>query len=391
MESCRITQNNFYSMEMLLTKWFVDLQEQQVPVTLTWIQWQGFAVHRMLSGLSQEPLPPLKFSNGWLEGFKNRNKHYLMGGKTYSEMNLEDESAELSRLRQLLPRYTKDHIYFCDVTSIFALPACVLRHRGKACQLLSKKQQTNSGCKRGPGISLVLLCNASGTVKREPVLLDRNKQISTGQRRIPFATWLDAFNKELDHDVLLLVSATIWEQIRDRLQGLTLTRVHIEAVPRQLNAWLPMRAGIAREFKAYVNAINFEWTLFLRDSLDGNIYQEAIQEVQCFIIQQCFERFKEKVEGLIPVEVQRELTPAQARLKKVLMKAHGAEEEKEGKSNKGVYDYYLNQGSDIGPSAFLCAEIENMLPTSDSEGFLNAAGLVTRPVRDWWNFVVINQ
>ncbi|KAF8971621.1 hypothetical protein BGZ46_010281 [Entomortierella lignicola] len=152
-----------------------------------------------------------------------------------------------------------------------------------------------------------------------------------------------------------------------------------------------MRAGIRRKFKAYVNAINFEWTFSLRDSLNGNIYQGAMQEVQCFIIQQCFEQFKEKVEGLIPVEVQRELTPAQARLKKVLMQAHGAEEEKEGKSNKGVYDYYLQQGGDIGPSAFLCAEIETMLLTSGAGGFLNAVGFVTQPVCNWWNFVVINQ
>ncbi|KAF9157400.1 hypothetical protein BGX21_004139 [Mortierella sp. AD011] len=305
-------------------------------------------------------------------------------------MSLKDTSPELSRLRELLPKYTKDHIYFCDVTSIFALPACVPRHRGRACQLLSKERQTESTCKRGPGISFVLFCNASGTVKREPVLLDRSFQTSTGQRRISFATWLDAFDKELDRDVLLLVSTAVLEQIKDKLPGLALTRVHIEAVPRQLNAWLPMRAGIAREFKAYVNAINFEWTLWLHDSLDGNIYQEAMQEVRSFIIQECFERFKEAVEGSIPVEVKGGLSPAQVRLKEVLMKAHGAEE-KEGKGNKNVYDYYLNQGSDIGPSAFLCTELETKLSSPGVEGFFDAAGYGTRPVRDWWNFIVINQ
>ncbi|KAF9301714.1 hypothetical protein BGZ74_006368, partial [Mortierella antarctica] len=229
---------------------------------------------------------------------------------------------------------------------------------------------------------------------------DRNIQTSTGQRRMPFATWLVAFDKELDHDVLLLVSATIWEQITDKLPGLMLTRVRIEAVPGHLNAWLPMRTGIAREFKAYVNAINFEWTLFHRDSLDGNIYQEAMQEVQSLVIQQCFDRFMEAVEGLIPVEVSSGLSLAQARLKAVLIEAHGKkmEEDKsnkgvyeEDKGNKGVYDYYLNQGSDIGPSAFLCAEIETMLSSSGVEGFFDAAGCGTRPVRDWWNFVVINQ
>ncbi|KAF9110287.1 hypothetical protein BGX27_006566 [Mortierella sp. AM989] len=206
-----------------------------------------------------------------------------------------------------------------------------------------------------------------------------------------FAAWLVAFNKELNHNVLLLVSATVWEQIKDKLRGLMLTKVRIEAVPGQLNAWLPTRSGIAREFKAYVNAINFEWTLYLHDSLGGNIYQEAMQEVQDFIIQQCFERFKEAVEGSVPVEVTQGLSPAQARLKKVLIKAHGIKDGKEDKNNQGVYDYYMNQGSDIGPSAFLCAEIETMLLSSGAEGFFDAAGYGTRPVRDWWNFVVIDQ
>ncbi|KAI1302688.1 hypothetical protein EDD11_005564 [Mortierella claussenii] len=200
-----------------------------------------------------------------------------------------------------------------------------------------------------------------------------------------------AFNNELDHDVLLLVSMAVWEQIKDKLPGMKLTRVRIEAVPTQLNAWLPMRTGIARELKAYVNAISFEWTLYLRDSLGGNIYQEAMQEVQDFIIQQCFERFKKAADGSIPAEISEELSPTQARLKNVLMKAHGTKKGEEDKSNKGVYDYYLNQGSDIGPSAFLCVEIEMMLPSSGVEGFFDAADYGTRPVRDWWNFVVIDQ
>ncbi|KAG0376191.1 hypothetical protein BGX24_008147 [Mortierella sp. AD032] len=180
--------------------------------------------------------------------------------------------------------------------------------------------------------------------------------------------------------------------IKDKLHGLMLTRVRIESVPEQVNAWLPMRAGIAREFKAYINAFNFEWTLNKR-SRSGNIYQEAMQEVRASVIQQCFHRFKEAVQGLGPGEVSDELSPAQCKLKDVLIFAHGKKDKdgviKEDKDNKNVIEYYLNQGSDIGPCAFLCAEIQMMLSTSDVEGFLDASGYGTRPVHDWWNFAVV--
>ncbi|KAG0081117.1 hypothetical protein BGZ90_010156 [Linnemannia elongata] len=384
MKSCHVIQSNFYTMETLLIKWLVDLQGQQVPTPEKCLQWQAYAVHRMLSGLSHEPLPPHKFSSDWLSQFKERN--YLEEGKPSNKIVVKDASLKLAKLQRLLRDYAMDDIYFCDVTSIFALPACVSSHRGRACQLLSRRQRTISSCERGPGVSLLLFCNASGTVKREPVMLDRLFQTSPGLRRMTFAGWLVAFNKQLVNNVLLLVSVAVWEQIKDRLRGLALTKVRIEAVPAQLNAWLPMRTGIAREFKAYVNAMNFEWTLNA-SSPGGNIYQVAMQQVQASVIQQCFRRFKNAVQGLEPSEQSEELSPAQRRLKDVLTVAHGEED----KSNKGVFEYYLNQGSDIGPSAFLCAEIQMMLSSSDVEGFLDASGHGTRPVGDWWKFVVVNQ
>ncbi|KAF9282268.1 hypothetical protein BGZ88_011121 [Linnemannia elongata] len=344
MKSCHVIQSNFYTMETLLIKWLVDLQGQQVPTPEKCLQWQAYAVHRMLSGLSHEPLPPHKFSSDWLSQFKERN--YLEEGKPSNKIVVKDASLKLAKLQRLLRDYAMDDIYFCDVTSIFALPA----------------------------------------LKREPVMLDRLFQTSPGLRRMTFAGWLVAFNKQLVNNVLLLVSVAVWEQIKDRLRGLALTKVRIEAVPAQLNAWLPMRTGIAREFKAYVNAMNFEWTLNV-SSPGGNIYQVAMQQVQASVIQQCFRRFKNAVQGLEPSEQSEELSPAQRRLKDVLTVAHGEED----KSNKGVFEYYLNQGSDIGPSAFLCAEIQMMLSSSDVEGFLDASGHGTRPVGDWWKFVVVNQ
>ncbi|KAF9922562.1 hypothetical protein FBU30_007313 [Linnemannia zychae] len=327
-----------------------DLQIQQIPTSEKWIQWQAFAVHRMLSGLSHEPLPPHKFSAGWLWSFKKRNQLKQVALNKKAAVN--DVSLEILTLRSLLDEYTMDDIYFCDVTSIFALP--------------------------------------DGTAKHEPVMLDRLFQTSPGLRRKSFANWLVAFNDKLERNVLLLVSIAIWEQIKDKLQGLMLTRVRVEAVPAQLNAWLPMRTGVAREFKAYINAINFEWTLGV-NSIEGSVYKAAMQEIQASVIQQCFGRFKEAVQGQEPTEMSKTLTPAQLRLKRVLTNAHGKKPDGTAdNSNKGVFEYYLNQDGDIGPNAFLCTEIQMMLSNSDTQGFLDASGYSTRPVREWWNFIVTN-
>ncbi|KAF9582861.1 hypothetical protein BGW38_010649 [Lunasporangiospora selenospora] len=338
-EVCRVTMSNFYHMEALLVRWVMDMREQQLAPPLEMVRWQAYVVHRMLSGVSEEPLPPHKFSPAWLRRFTKQN--HLHEEPRNDETLLQDPSSDLLRLRHLLNEYAMDDIFFCDATSIFA-----------------------------------------GTVKREPVMLDRVLSMPPGQQRMAFGEWLLAFNNELERNALLLVSVAVWEQIKDKLPALALTKVQVEAVPAQLNAWLPMRTGIVRELKTHINAINFEWTKN-PDSPIGNVYQAAMQEVQDSVIQQCFHQFMDVAQGSKPGDVSEELSSGQLRLMTALEKVHGNDG-----SNKGVYEYYLNQGSDIGPGVFLSAEIEAMLTSPDVEEFLD---LGTRPGNEWWNNVVFSQ
>ncbi|KAG0268422.1 hypothetical protein DFQ27_006774 [Actinomortierella ambigua] len=217
-------------------------------------------------------------------------------------------------------------------------------------------------------------------------MLDRLRGENPGQRRVHFSEWLAAFNNKLAKNALLLVSEAVWGQIKDILPVHRLTKMRVEPVPAELNAWLPMRAGIVQEFKCYVNALNFEWTGTM-DGQIGDVYKTAMQEVQGSIVQQCFRQFKEAAQGLNPGGMPGELTPGQHRLMAALKARHGENSEK---VYHNVFDYYLNQGSDIGPSAFISNEVHAMHSGYDVAGWFDASGLATRPVRDWWNFVVTN-
>ncbi|KAF9580129.1 Tigger transposable element-derived protein 1, partial [Lunasporangiospora selenospora] len=288
MESSRLAQSNFYQMEVLLIKWAADMRAHQVPIPLVTIRWQAYAVHRLLSGLGAETLPPHKFCGEWFRKFALRED--LREADHNNTVVPNNASPDLLRFRQLFDR--------------------ILRNR-------------------------------------------------LGQQRVELSDWLIAFDSELENSSLLLVSVVVWEQIKGMLQGLKLTNLRVEAVPVQLNKWLPMRTGIVREFKCYVNALNFEWTRDRSYPL-GNVYQQAMQNVQGTVIQKCHQQFREVVQGTKPGKLFKGLTPGQRRLDQVLRVVHNVNDG----SNDDVFQYYLNQDCDVGPSAFLGAEIEKMITNS---------------------------
>ncbi|KAF9564460.1 hypothetical protein EC968_004483 [Mortierella alpina] len=422
-----VTSSRLHIMDLLLCEWIKELRGQHIPVPDEKVRWQAFAVHRMLSGLTNEPLPPCSFSGGWMKNFKVRMGLKM---KKVDPLLFANNSAEVKELQTSLGQYQPEDIYTCDVTSIFALPGCVLRHPKKACTLLSiskNKKKKGSDCVMGPGVSLLLLCNGTGSKRQEPVMLDRLQQYAPGNfgsqvntakdvRRIAFRDWLAAFDQEVQRESLLLISEDTCEQIRRDLSGLR--RIKVAVVPKHLNAWLPMRTGIAREFKSHINAINFERTLNPGRFSEGDTYSMAMHDIESSVIIECFEWFSAAVNwsrkgkprdaklpskpkkrgkpryGISPSESTKErktndaksavaLTGGQERLKSVFLSAH-----KNAETKENVLLYYLNQDCDIGPSAFLCNMIERMHLRSDVEPYLNPSGLGIRK-ESWWSHVVI--
>ncbi|KAF9979436.1 hypothetical protein BGZ75_009708, partial [Mortierella antarctica] len=369
--STTVAASRLHIMDLLLCAWIKELRDQYIPVPDAKVRWQAFAVHRMLSGLTNEPLPPCAFSNSWMEKFKVRMA--LKMEKMDPLIFVNNDSDEVKELRQLLPRYEREDIYTCDVTSIFALPGCVLKHPKKAYRL----QQYAPG--------------------------NFGSQVNGAEdvRRVTFRDWLTTFDQKVQRESLLLISEDTWEQIRGKLSGLR--HIKVAVVPKHLNAWLPMRTGIAREFKSHINAINFERTLDPERFSEGDIYSMAMHDIDSSVIRECFKRFsaaahwskKNKPRDTKSSDRSTKraraksadsaviLTGAQERLKSVFLSAH-----KDAKTKEHVLLYYLNQDSDIGPSAFLCTMIEKMHRRPDVEPYLNPSGLGTRK-ESWWSHVVI--
>ncbi|CAO3571035.1 unnamed protein product [Mortierella alpina] len=369
--STTVASSRLHIMDLLLCAWIKELRDQYIPVPDEKVRWQAFAVHRMLSGLTNEPLPPCAFSNGWMDKFKVRMA--LKMEKADPLLFVKNDSDEIKELRHLLHRHALEDIYTCDVTSIFASPGCVLKHPKQAYRL----QQYAPG-------NFGTQVNGAKDVQR-----------------VAFQDWLTTFARLVQRESLLLISEDTWEQVRGKLPGLR--RVKVAVVPKHLNAWLPMRAGIAREFKSHINAINFERTLDPEKFSEGNVYNTAMHDIDSSVITDCFKRFSAAAHWSKkgrprdikspdrPMRRGRSkdydsavvLTGAQERLKSIFLSAH-----KDAKTKGHVLLYYLNQDSDIGPSAFLCTMIERMHLRSDVEPYLNPSGLGIRK-ESWWSHVVI--
>ncbi|KAF9914085.1 Tigger transposable element-derived protein 6 [Lobosporangium transversale] len=383
--------------EELLLSWITHIRSQHIPIQRKNIVAQAIAIHRMLSGLFQAPLANIKFSDGWYQEFSKR-RSITSYEAVNANRNYALEEEETARFRQILEQYRMDDIYACDATSMFSVPVCTSTvHPNTACKLLSAedRDQERTSCVFGQAVSIVLFCNATGTGRLDPVMLDRLYQYVPGHygvrvlrdqdvNRMPFTEWLLAFDSVLERNALLLLSQEVYDQVKSALPAFRYLKV-IPA-PAHLNALLPMRAGISKHFKAYINIIQFERTLRRRDTY-GDTYSIAWGMVGNAAIKQSFSVLLREVGYLEPQSplVIHELDELQAtkdKLDNILSHAHK-------NMHKSIRQYYFNQDNDIGPSAFLYEEIMKMHKSSDASRYLLGIENNTRPWEEWWKHVVI--
>ncbi|KAF9159967.1 hypothetical protein DFQ26_006010 [Actinomortierella ambigua] len=309
--------------------------------------------------LGFEPLPHVIFPHNWVESLSRRHQipQALRRRDVLSLLQAKQDvvlQGALQRLRTTLKEYARDDdVYLLDETSKFATPPCRELHPGEHYRLVST--------------------------------LD-------GWQSLSFGDWLYAFSNKLDQDnrdVLLLVPSNVWQRIQGNLPPLP--RVRIEPVPAQLNAWLPTRTGIVREFKLHVEAINFQETFTGGPfSHDGDVYRTAWQQVDVKLVQACFEQFKnaiKKSSSLPEFVAQDGSTPAWNRLYGVYKEAQGRDllSDKTVKFVESVLGSYKNLDIDIGPSAYLCEELKTSPSDPHLQSYFEVVGLCTRPVGQWWD------
>ncbi|KAF9947323.1 hypothetical protein BGZ65_008899, partial [Modicella reniformis] len=110
--------SRFHILEELLIEWFLELGSRGVSVTDKKITAQASELHRMLSGLVVEPLPPCAFTSGWLKRFKDRRKTSFEAAKNICNSMIQDESRLFVEEHLRHFSGSLDDIYMCDCKSV---------------------------------------------------------------------------------------------------------------------------------------------------------------------------------------------------------------------------------------------------------------------------------
>lgn len=264
-----------------------------------------------------------KASDGWLQKFKKR--HNLHHVKMHGEANsapLDILPEERERLREVIGEYDLDDVYNADETALFFRmpPNATLATR------------PTSGTKRDKSrITLLLACNATGSVKLQPLVIGtaakprcfRNINMNTlpityrynkkaWMRGDIFGEWLNSLNAEMcrkKRKILLLLD----NAGPHGREPSTLSNITVRYLPPNTTSHLqPLDAGIIASFKAqYRKLLLFhlidqydgktpESTVTLKDAVDFLI--DAWSAVTATTIQNCWRHTGILDDGQTPVQ-----------------------------------------------------------------------------------------
>ncbi|KAF9984006.1 Tigger transposable element-derived protein 6 [Modicella reniformis] len=339
---------------------------------------QAFEIHRMLSGLVKKTLPSCTFSSGWRSRFKKRRNISLESARDPHCPVDQDEWR--SSVKKHLSRFESKDVYTCGVTSMYLdmLPPQVF---GGPCQGPSADGTGTLNA------SILLCCNASGTVMTQPHVLVRcsheDFQAWSNETRFSvvnnvcmktmtastFGDWLDSFDK-LGRPILMLLDQTTWDILqinsgdlrepnrRDSVppMGSETSFPNITFVrPRsKAKALAPLAIGLVKEFKHnyfryYLEERMKDRTNTWKPNANGymDMINRAWEGIQKSTVHRCLE------------EVTRDRDDCDdAALKEAVMKAYP-------KAPDYVQQYYLTQDDDIGPSIHLRTTLGKMQYSED--------------------------
>ncbi|KAF9364836.1 Tigger transposable element-derived protein 3 [Mortierella sp. NVP85] len=428
LERCSTAESRFRILEELLVAWSHDIGSRGFSVTDQKITAQAFEIHRMLSRLISEPLPPCTFSPGWLQRFKQRQKMSL--SVTHSPNNIihqddwsfpEDFSARFSG--------ELDDIYMCGVTSMH-LDMLPTRVYDNSCQ------ESESRNHDAATVSVLLCCNATGSWMHIPYVFGReghNEPISQqyyygegvniGVEDIPTSElmeWLEELDKTLNGNIVLAVDQSTWGLFRripdarggpqDGVAslGARLKNIIIVKVPEMHAVTHPMASGLAREFRLLY--LNFFLRLDDITEERGTHHEKASYEkclrlinlswfnVERVVVKRSFEKVIERTmqewnqqdqnNMLFPRAASWRMRPEMSNGKVMMLPDRQQEFNLHLGWNKimdnrdllqelknalpsvpdTVIQYYYTQEAEIGPSSFLRTKIQGMQHHEDFGG-----------------------
>ncbi|KAF9432628.1 hypothetical protein BGZ76_010529 [Entomortierella beljakovae] len=312
----RVVERKFFILEELLHTWVIDLEAKGILVSNKKMTTQAFDIHRMLTGLLSNPLPPCLFTSGWLKGFKKRR---LLGHSFDSE---EKQSSITQQPPPSTNLFDQKDIYVCDTT---------IRNNDK-------------------------LFEADGY---SGIMVDPSSEEAT---KPSMENWLDNFNSSLENNILLSLDKALWDLLElDQNQS---KWNHITFIQLKDSSTGPSGNGIMKEFKAAYH------TLLIDDMMEKepstgienylNLLSRAWMYVHKSTIKSCLGKLIKSETPVGEEQQQSQVENLGQKLKDFRPVVPHT-----------VVQYYLVQDKDTGPSGLLREKISQLQRACEFEACFN--------------------
>ncbi|KAF9348161.1 hypothetical protein BGX26_000412, partial [Mortierella sp. AD094] len=349
----RVTKGRLYKVESIVANWAWRLNSRGISVSNRKISAQALEVHRLLSDALIERLPPCKYTDSWMKGFKGRYGTFLKKQRTHPTRRVWESWLQVSKALNL-SEYQPEDVYFLDVASLFL-------------DVVPRSDVGEEFVHGGLPHQIDPVDHPN-----DPIRLMVEQQYLT-------------LNAMVRCESILLVNQAMWGYLENVIPALQLQLLKVVLVPDGISSVLPMTASLKSEFKAAYH------TLILENSRKAEAIQlfhsifitDSWTQDHHHVIQESFERFW--ATAVRPTSNQfRECSSqsekhANGRLQDMISQLFPDKERKK-------YEHYLVHDGDTGPSDSIYNLI-HMAVNQELEAEDLSLGFDPDPPRIWANFL----
>jgi transcription initiation factor IIE alpha subunit len=270
----KICTNSIPKIECILLKWIDYYLKFRIPITDNVIKVKAQQIYDKLKETETDLPQHFNFSNGWLSKFKLRNN--IIQKTLHGESGSINEiviKTEIEKLNLLLIKYGRDNIFNSDESPLF--------YKLNPNRTLAYKSENINGLKKcKERITILLACNASGTIKLKPFIIGKyasprclkNKDLNKLEIQYMHSknAWItktiwEKYVKYIDsqctkESILLIDNCSAHLLDYDNLELKYLTVYFFP--PNTTGSLQPCDAGIIKTFKTYYKSSYIEKLIF---------------------------------------------------------------------------------------------------------------------------------